>query len=144
MFQEPKWLDKKRILAIHTKQIQQFGGQPGVRDEGLLESALGKPLNVYFYSEVHPDIAVLAASYAYGIARNHPFLDGNKRTALVACRLFLRKNGFSMVASKIEKYETFLRLAEGLLSEEQLANWISEKTRPIEKRKQTARQLQET
>ena len=137
MPQEPQWLDKKRVLSIHSYQIARFGGQTGIRDERLLESALDKPLNLYHYSQMCPDITALAASYAYGIARNHPFLDGNKRTAFVACRLFLIKNGFELTATKAERYETILRLAEGLLSEQKLADWLAEKTEPVEKRKKS-------
>jgi len=90
-----------------------------------LDSALNKPKNLYHYNNPEPDLATLAASYAYGIARNHPFIDGNKRTAFVVCRLFLKLNGANFTASQEEKYNTFLKLAAGDLSEQGLANWIT-------------------
>ena len=124
---EIKWLLEATVLAIHKRQIAEHGGSDGVRDEGLLLSALARPQNLLAYSEDVPDISALAASLAYGIAKNHPFIDGNKRTALVVARTFLLLNGFTLNASPEEKYLTFLKLAEGNLSEEELANWIREK-----------------
>ncbi len=96
----------------------------GLRDEGLLASALARPQNVLAYAQPPPDLAALAAAYAYGIARNHPFVDCNKRTALVAARTFLLLNGVNLAANQDEKYLTFLQLAQGTLTEEQLADWI--------------------
>lgn len=143
MQQDPFWLTVEDVLAFHSEQIAIHGGQTGLRDKGLLESAVNKPLNLYHYSEVRPDITDLAASYAYGIARNHPFLDGNKRAAMVACETFLMLNGFEFAAEPVEIYEIFMRLAEGVLSEEELADWVVEKTVPIDNEKQTGRKLQE-
>ena len=95
-----------------------------MRDEGLLLSALARPQNLLAYGEPAPDLASLAAAYSYGIARNHPFVDGNKRTALVAVRTFLILNGVDLEATQDEKVLTFLNLAEGAISEEELADWI--------------------
>ena len=121
---EPIWVRDDVVLAIHHRQIAEHGGADGIRDEGLLASALARPRNLLAYSREAPDLAALAASYGYGIARNHPFLDGNKRTAFVVCRTFLLLNGLDLSASKQEKYQTFLRLAEGALSEAELGAWI--------------------
>ena len=121
---EPVWVRDDAVLAIHRRQLAEHGGGAGVRDAGLLASALARPKNLLAYSGEEPDLAALAAAYAYGIARNHPFVDGNKRTAYVACRTFLVLNGRDIEASREEKVLTFLRLAEGELSEDELAAWI--------------------
>ncbi len=139
-----KWLSVDDVLLIHNRQIAQYGGTEGVRDEGLLESALERPKNLYHYAEIETDITALAASYAFGIAHNHPFLDGKKRTALVSCRAFLNLNGFDLVATQVEKYEKIIRLAEGLLSEQELADWVAERTQLTEEKKRTVRRLQES
>ena len=115
------------VLAIHRRQIAEHGGLQGIRDAGLLESALSRPRNLLHYSESEPDLASLAASYAFGIARDHPFLDGNKRTSFVVCRTFLILNGRDLDATQEAKYRTFLALAEGKLSERELALWIRER-----------------
>jgi len=122
---EPVWIRDDVIIAIHRRQLSEHGGGDGVRDLGLLDSALNKPKNLYHYNDPKPDLAKLAASYAYGIARNHPFVDGNKRTAFVACRLFLKLNGADIEVSQEGKYNTFLKLAAGEISEEELVEWIS-------------------
>ena len=119
-----KWLLKKAVLNMHVRQLAEHGGGAGIRDEGLLDSALQRPVNKAEYGE--PDIAELAAAYAFGIARNHPFIDGNKRTALVASRTFLWINGYQVTASDADKLKTFLALASGELSETQLAEWFRE------------------
>ena len=98
-----------------------------MRDEGLLLSALSRPQNLLAYSEEMPEISALAATLAYGIAKNHPFIDGDKRTSLVFSRTFLLLNGYNLNATQEEKYLTFLKLAEGNLGEEELADWIEEK-----------------
>ncbi|HYJ87204.1 MAG TPA: type II toxin-antitoxin system death-on-curing family toxin [Pyrinomonadaceae bacterium] len=118
------WLLEETVIAVHQRQISEHGGSEGLRDEGLLASALARPQNVLAYAQPPPDSAALAAAYAYGIARNHPFVDGNKRTALVAARTFLLLNGVNLEANQDEKYLTFLQLAQGTLTEEQLADWI--------------------
>ena len=120
------WLRTDVVLAIHKRQIAEHGGSDGVRDLGLLESALARPRNIAAY-EPEADVTRLGAAYAFGIAKNHPFVDGNKRTALVACRTFLMLNGYQLNATPAEKYLTFLSLAEGSLSEEELSDWLREK-----------------
>jgi death on curing protein len=121
---EPRWLPDAAVRAIHRRQLAEHGGLDGIRDPGMLSSALARPKNLFIYGSPPPDLAALAASYAYGIARNHPFVDGNKRTAFVACDAFLRLNGATIAATQLEKYELFLGLAEGNVSEEELAEWI--------------------
>ena len=111
------------VLAIHRRQIAEHGGEAGLRDLGLLESAPSRPGNIIAYAE-KADTAALAAAYAFGIAKNHPFLDGNKRTALVVMRTFLILNGADIDASQQDKYQTILALADGRLTEPDLAEWI--------------------
>lgn len=118
------WLLEEAVRAIHQRQIAEHGGSSGVRDDGLLLSALARPQNLLVYGEQEPDLATLAAAYAFGIVRNHPFIDGNKRTALVAARTFFLLNRVDLEAAQEEKYLTFLQLAEGSISEEELAAWI--------------------
>jgi death-on-curing protein len=122
---EPIWVLKQTVLVFHLEQLAEHGGSDGLRDEGLLESALAKPKNKFAYQ---PEItlAALAASYAFGIARNHPFVDGNKRAALVTAETFLELNGYIVEASKEAKYLNFIRLADGSLTEVQLAKWYAE------------------
>lgn len=121
---EVVWLLEETLTAIHHRQIAEHGGSEGLRDEGLLLSALARPQNLLAYGEPAPDLASLAAAYAYGIARNHPFVDGNERTALVAARTFLILNGVDLEATQDDKVVTLLNLAEGAISEEELADWI--------------------
>ncbi len=127
---EPIWVDKPETLVAHSRQLAEHGGSDGIRDETLLDSALAKPLNVFAYEE-DPSLYRLAASYAFGIARNHAFVDGNKRTALVIAEGFLRLNGLKITAQPEDKYLTFLGLAEGSVSEEELAAWFREHAVPI-------------
>jgi death on curing protein len=127
---EPKWIRIDAVLAAHAKQLARHGGIEGVRDQGLLESALFRPRNLLAYGS--PDLASLAACYAAGIVRNHPFLDGNKRTALATCRAFLLFNGLTIVATQDEKAEQILRLAASELSEEAFSQWLRERIRPRE------------
>lgn len=129
---EPVWVRPDVVAAIHRRLIAEHGGTDGIRDVALLDSALARPQNALAYSEPPPDIAALAAAYAYGICQNHPFVDGNKRTALVVMRTFMALNGTDIQASQREKHETFWRLAAGDLSETELAAWIREHARPIE------------
>jgi death-on-curing protein len=124
-----EWLRLDAVLAMHKRQIAEHGGDDGVRDMGLLESALARPQNVHAY-EPEADLARLGAALAYGMAKNHPFVDGNKRTALVAMRTFLVLNGSELTATPTEKYLTFLQLAEGSLSEGELVAWLREHTSP--------------
>ena len=123
------WLLEETLTAIHHRQIAEHGGSEGLRDEGLLLSALVRSQNLLAYGEPAPDLASLAAAYAYGIARNHPFVDGNKRTALVAARTFLILNAVDLEATQDDKVLTFLNLAEGAISEEELADWIRKRIR---------------
>jgi death on curing protein len=116
------WLSLAAVLAIHDEQIAEHGGLSGVRDMGLVESALSRPQLKSQYGE--EGLAPLAAAYAYGLARNHPFLDGNKRTAYVAMETFLALNGAAFLASDEDATITFLRLAAGEVSEDALAAWI--------------------
>jgi death on curing protein len=127
---QPLWVSKKAVLAMHSEQLSEHGGSNGIRDETLLDSALAKPRNVFDYAD-EPDIFRLAASYASGIARNHAFMDGNKRTALVVSITFLDRNGWDIVATKEDIYFTFLHLAEGSLSEERLAEWFRNNAVPL-------------
>jgi death-on-curing protein len=124
---EPVWLRLEAILAAHDDQLAEHGGGTGIRDQGLLESALARPLNLHAYGE--PSLPKLAAAYAFGIAKNHPFIDGNKRTALVAAELFLGLNGHDLLASDAQCVEEFLALAAGEVSEQELAAWISANSR---------------
>src|SRR5947209_13537646 len=126
---DPIWISKELTLAIHSRQLAEHGGADGIRDEGLLDSALARPRNHFAYQDPTPDIAALAAAYAFGIARNHAFIDGNKRTAYVVCRTVLLLNGLDMTASQVDRYLKFLAVAEGSLSEADLAVWLAEHTR---------------
>jgi death on curing protein len=116
------WLTQELVSAFHMRQLAEHGGGAGLRDSGLLDSALQRPQNKMIYGK--PDIAELAAAYAYGIARNFPFIDGNKRTALVASFSFLYLNGYKVTASQAENVIVFLALAAGTLAEDQLAAWF--------------------
>jgi death on curing protein len=123
------WISKALALAIHDRQLAEHGGGAGVRDEGLLDSALARPQQAHAYGDPPPDLADLAASLAYGLARNHPFVDGNKRTAHVCYRTFLALNDAELEASDEDKYVTMLALAEGSLSEAGFANWLRHRLR---------------
>ena len=125
---EPVWIDLDVVLAIHDEQLAEHGGRAGVRDRGLLESALARPRNQFACGE--SSLPRLAASYAFGISRNHPFLDGNKRTSLVVAELFLDLNGLDLTASDEACVTTFLRLAAGEFDEDDLARWIEANSRP--------------
>ena len=120
----PIFIDRVLVLAIHDRQLAEYGGAEGIRDEGLLESALARPQQTIAYAEPPPDVADLAAALAHELARNHPFVDGNKRTAYVACRTFLVLNDHDLAASAEDKYQTFLALADGCLSAEAFAAWL--------------------
>ena len=117
-----KWVSLEAALAAHQEQIAEHGGGNGVRDTKLLESAMARPQNLAAYGK--PDLAALAAAYAFGIARNHPFVDGNKRTAAVVSETFLLRNGAWLGATDAELVVTFLALAAGELAEDELASWF--------------------
>jgi len=122
---EPVWLDTAVALAVHDRQLAEHGGGSGVRDAGMLESALARPVNRWSYGE--DDIAALAAAYAFGIARNHPFVDGNKRTAWVLARQFLALNGGALTFEPSDAITAMLALAAGELSETELADWFRQR-----------------
>lgn len=125
------WIDKHETLTMHAQQLAEHGGRSGVRDEGLLESALARPQNLLAHSEESPTLSHLAAAYAFGIARNHPFVDGNERTALIVCFTFLLVNGLAVTAPKEDRYFIFYDLAAGKLSEGELAHWLNANTEPV-------------
>jgi death on curing protein len=122
---EWNWIGVELTLALHDRQLAEHGGPAGVRGMGLLESALARPVNLALYED--PDAAALAASYAFGIARNHAFIDGNKRTAWVLARLFLKANGAEIIFDKADAIRAVMALAAGDLSEEELALWFRER-----------------
>lgn len=126
---EPIWIPREMIVAIHLRQLAEHGGGAGVRDEGLLESALQRPINKLAYGS--PDLADLAAAYAYGIARNHPFIDGNKRAALIASFTFLYVNGLRMTSTQENNVLCFLALAAGERGEDELAAWFRQNSSPL-------------
>lgn len=119
---EPRWLTRQGVILLHSKSLQMFGGPEGLRDEKMLESAIARLQNQWHYGRV--DLAALAAAYAYGLARNHPFVDGNKRAAFFALGVFLEKNGASLDATDGESVAAILALAVGELTEDELAGWI--------------------
>jgi death-on-curing protein len=127
MTAKPRWISKKALLLLHEESLAEFGGGRGLRDEGLLESALARPHNAYAYK---PDITIseLAAAYAFGLAKNHAFIDGNKRAAFLSIGLFLAVNGRRLQADQVDAVQTILAVASGDLSEEGLAAWIARNT----------------
>ncbi len=127
---EPLWLGIDLVLDIHSEQLALFGGPDGLRDRGLLESALGRPINKHAYGE--NDLAVLAASYAFGLARNHPFIDGNKRVAFAAALVFLGLNGMSLRAAPAHATASVLALAAGEIDEAAFARWVKQHSSAIE------------
>lgn len=122
---EPVWLDQRIALAVHDRQLAEHGGGAGLRDAALLESALARPINRWSYGE--DDCCALAAAYAFGIARNHPFVDGNKRTAWVFARLFLALNNVDLRFAPEDAIAAMLALAAGEVSEEEMADWFRER-----------------
>jgi death-on-curing protein len=120
----PVWIEKRVVLVYHEELLAVHGGAAGIRDEGLLESALARARNLASYAAPQPSLFRLAAAYAWGLVRNHPFIDGNKRTALVVSLAFLELNGIAVNASQEDAFLTFSRLAAGLLSEEEFAAWL--------------------
>jgi death-on-curing protein len=118
------WIEKPLAIAIHERQLAEHGGGSGVRDESLLDSALARPQQLHAYGDPPPDLADLAASLAFGLARNHPFVDGNKRTAAVTCETFIMLNGAILRADDLELYPRYVALAEGSLPEAEFASWL--------------------
>jgi death on curing protein len=123
---EPVWIGLTEALVLHDLQLVAFGGASGVRDLGQLESALARPRDLFVYEEKRPNLCRLAAAYAFGIVKNHPFVDGNKRTPLVVAFAFLDLNGKEVNASEEDVYNIFIDLAAGKLSERQLTKWIEQ------------------
>ena len=119
----PFWIDKQALLLLHNESIAEHGGLSGLRDEGLLDSALARPLNLKAYNP-DADVAALAAAYGVGLARNHPFADGNKRAAFLSVGLFLALNGWRLVATPLEATQIMLGAASGELEEDAFAAWI--------------------
>jgi death-on-curing protein len=122
------WIEESVVLALHEEHLAEHGGPVGVRDRGLLESALFRPQNLIGYGD--PDLAALAAAYGFGLARNHPFIDGNKRTAFTVMELFLALNGQELIADDPSCIVTILKLADGSLTEAEFADWIRSNTTP--------------
>jgi death-on-curing protein len=118
----PKWVTYEQVIAIHSRQLRRFGGAPGLRDDGLLRSALERPINKWQYEQA--ELSVLAAAYGFGLAKNHAFVDGNKRIAFMTMVTFLRKNGISFAPEQAHATKIILSLAAGEVSEESLARWI--------------------
>lgn len=129
------WIERPLAIAIHERQLAEHGGGSGVRDENLLDSALARQQQAHAYGDPPPDLADLAASLAFGLARNHPFVDGNKRTAHVCYRVFLALNGADLVASDEDKYVSMIALAEGSLSEAEFAAWLRQHIRTDAKKR---------
>jgi death-on-curing protein len=127
---EPVWIRQDVVLMMHEEVLMRHGGPEGVRDFGLLESALARPRNLFAYSEQDVSIERLAAAYAKGIIANHPFVDGNKRTAFTVSLTFLKLNGLEVTATKEDRVLTFWALAAGEISEEKLALWFERNTAP--------------
>jgi death-on-curing protein len=127
---EPIWIRQDVVLRLHEESLMLHGGPEGIRDLGLLESALSRPRNLLAYSEDSPSLARLAAAYAKGIVANHPFVDGNKRTAYIVALTFLRLNGLEVTATKEDRVLTFWTVAASEISEDQLAFWFERNTTP--------------
>jgi death on curing protein len=127
---EPKWLTVNLIISIHDEQLGEFGGPAGIRDMGALESALGRARNRWPYEG--GDLSTLAAAYGFGIARNHPFVDGNKRTALLGIIAFLAVNDFELTASEADAVVMIRELAAGAVNEDVLARWIADNMSPVQ------------
>ena len=122
------WIDPNILLIAHDEQLAEHGGASGIRDQGLFESALARPQNLAVYGE--PDAAALAAAYAYGLAKNHAFVDGNKRTALITLEYFLDLNGFVLTADDAQCVLVILSIASGAFTEDTLADWIRKNMKP--------------
>jgi death-on-curing protein len=128
---EPEWIEADTVQIIHERQIAEHGGGTGVRDLGLLDSPLNRARQLWCYSNPPPDVCAMAAAYAFGLANNHPFIDGKKRTAAVVCELFLEVNGLRFTIGEVEKYPHYMALASGIHTEESFAQWLREHTNPL-------------
>ncbi len=125
-----RWLKEAVVLALHDEQLAEHGGSEGLRDEGLLSSALARPHNLFSYGD--PSVFDLAAAYAYGIVRNHPFVDGNKRTGFLAAYVFLALNGWQLIASEADAVAVVLALAQGEMQEAEFSAWLQQQAASIE------------
>jgi death-on-curing protein len=123
-----KWVNRQVLLLLHDESLAEHGGASGLRDEGLFDSALVRPVNLALYEQ--PDVASLAASYGVGLAKNHPFVDGNKRTAFLAVGLFLVANGFRLKTSQVDATLTVMSVAAGVMNESAFAQWIRDHIQP--------------
>jgi len=121
---EPEWVNAEVVECFHFDQIREHGGLHGVRDQGMLESALARPEQLWAYGSPKPDLCAMAAAYAFGLAMNHPYLDGNKRTAAITCELFLNLNGKVFTVDEVAKYPHYLALAAGEHTEESFCEWL--------------------
>src|SRR5688572_26625926 len=128
---QPVWVHLSTARQIHREQLKLFGGLAGIRDQGMLESAMGRPVNLWHYEE--PSLCEMAASYAFGIANNHPFVDGNKRTAFMVSVLFLELNARMYVGDEVSSADVFIALAAGELTEAELAQWFEANSVPTTK-----------
>lgn len=128
---EPRWIGRRALLLLHTESVAEHGGLSGIRDEGLLDPALARPRNHFAYSK-KCDLADLAAAYAFGLSQNHPFRDGNKRVAFLAAGLFLELNGFGLAPDQVSAAQMFFALADGKLTEKELAGWIRKNSSRID------------
>lgn len=124
---EPRWIDRQLLQILHAESLAEFGGLEGLRDGGLLESALVRPVNLYLYEQC-TDIPRLAAAYGFGVSRNHPFLDGNKRAAFAAVGVFLLSNGLRLTADKVDAYHIMIKVAVGDWNEDEFVEWIRKNT----------------
>jgi death on curing protein len=122
MASEPNWLTYDQVIAIHSRQLRRFGGAAGLRDDGLLRSAIERPINKWHYEQA--ELAELAAAYAFGLAKNHAFVDGNKRIAFMSMMIFLRKNDVRFAPPQAHATRIIMSLAAGEVSEQSLARWI--------------------
>ena len=128
---EPECLLKQVVQSFHYQQLKEHGGAHGLRDEGMLDSALNKPLQMWNYKDPKPDIPSLAAAYAYGLAKNHPYADGNKRTAAIACEVFLLLNGYEFTVDETAKYPNYLALASGDHNQESFTEWLRSSVKKV-------------
>ena len=125
---EPRWISPAVVMAVQEAQLAEHGGATGVRDQGLVESALARPQQIYAYAN-RPSLTQLAAAYAVGVAQNHPFVDGNKRTAWVLCATFLELNGRHVIAEQAAVVEIMLRVAAGTVKDDRMALWLEKSSR---------------
>ena len=128
---EPEWIELETVRRMHSRQLAEHGGIEGIRDEGMLLSALHRPISKWEYETPQPDICGLAAAYTFGLAKNHPFLDGNKRSAAVVCETILILNGLRPTATEEEKYPIYLGLAAGDMDEDDFAGWLRKNTAAV-------------